>query len=64
MGSKVVGKWLTTPRSAVIAVYAQDRGDYNTWDYEARYGDLVKTGEWHVFCGHMVAPTYSLKKKT
>lgn len=44
------------PREAVMAAYAQDRGDYNTWDYETRYGDLPREGEagWH--CGDFSAP--------
>lgn len=31
-----------SPREAVIAAYAQSRGDNNTWDYEKRYGKMVK----------------------
>src|SRR5690606_1611525 len=31
-------------REAVIAAYAQSQGDYNTWDYERRYGALVIRG--------------------
>jgi hypothetical protein len=38
-------------RTAVVASYAQDRGDYETWDYETRYGPLVVAGRWHWFCG-------------
>lgn len=30
------------PREAVIAAYAQDRGDWNTADYEKKYGPHVK----------------------
>lgn len=33
------------PRQAVIAAYAQDRGDNHTWDYETRYGSRVVEGE-------------------
>lgn len=30
-------------RAAVIASFAQvERGDWNTWDYEAKYGALAK----------------------
>lgn len=36
------------PREAVIAAYAQSRGDFNTWDYEKRYGKLVEKGRWTV----------------
>lgn len=35
------------PRKAVIAAYAQSFKDYNTWDYERRYGHLVLVGK---FC--------------
>lgn len=37
-------------RSAVNAAYAQSRGDYNTLDYDARYGDLPREGRygWHI----------------
>lgn len=31
-------------REAVIAAYAQSRGDFNTWDYEERYGAKVVCG--------------------
>ena len=30
-----------SPREAVIAYYAQNRDDFNTWDYEKRYGSLA-----------------------
>lgn len=33
-----------SPREAVIAAYAQSRGDFNTWDYEERYGAKVVRG--------------------
>jgi hypothetical protein len=39
------------PRQAVIAAYAQEKGDYSTWAYEQKYGPLVEAGE-HIFlCG-------------
>jgi hypothetical protein len=40
-GDKLI--YTCTPREAVIAAYAQSRGDFNAWDYEQRYGVLVKT---------------------
>lgn len=40
---------------AVINAYAQDRGDFNTWDYEDRYGDLVVEAEHTVRCGDFSA---------
>ncbi len=31
------------PKEAVIAAYAQSKlQDFNTWDYDAKYGELVK----------------------
>ena len=45
-----------SPREAVIAAYAQAKGDWNTWDYEKRYDYLVEEalhtflcGDWSVF---------------
>jgi hypothetical protein len=40
-----------TAKEAVIAAFAQDRGDWNSWDYETRYAHLVQHGHWHFFCG-------------
>lgn len=34
-----------SPRQAVIAAYAQDHNDWNTWDYEKRYGQLVESSQ-------------------
>jgi hypothetical protein len=45
-------------REAVIAAYAQSKGDFSTWDYEARYGKLVRfsgTGNRTVSCGDFAA---------
>lgn len=36
--------YTTDAVSAVIAAYAQARGDYNTWDYRQRYEALVTRG--------------------
>lgn len=36
---------------AVIAAFAQERGDYNTWEYARKYGQTVETGTCHFFCG-------------
>jgi hypothetical protein len=46
-----------TPRQAVIAAYAQSRNDWNTWDYEGRYGTLVTEGKRTVACGDFCART-------
>lgn len=40
-----------SPRRAVICAFAQERGDWNTWDYETRYGDRVEVGRQTVACG-------------
>lgn len=46
------------PREAVIAAYAQNLrpnpsviGDWNTWQYEERYGHLVVEGKFCISCG-------------
>lgn len=44
-----------SPREAVIAAYAQSRGDYSTWEYEGRYGGLVILGNLTVACGDFCA---------
>lgn len=39
------------PREAVIAAYAQyNLNDYNTWDYENKYGKEVEVGNWFFYC--------------
>ena len=50
-----VGTWTCDPRSAVIAAHAQDRKDYSTWDYEARYGASVIASERGYACGDFYA---------
>ena len=44
-----------SPREAVIAAHAQARGDWNTWDYEKRYGHLVTEGRRVITCGDFTA---------
>lgn len=44
-----------SPRRAVMAAHAQDHGDYETWNYETRYGDLVTDRRYFVFCGNFAA---------
>ena len=34
-----------TPRLAVLSAYAQSLKDWNTWDYEKRYGHLLLEGK-------------------
>ena len=46
------------PREAVIAAYAQSKGDWNTWDYEKKYAHLVRfsgTNDRTVSCGDFAA---------
>lgn len=43
------------PRKAVIAAHAQSLRDYNTWDYEKKYGGLVFENEQTVRCGNFTA---------
>lgn len=44
------------PREAVIGGHAQmEKNDWNTWDYEKKYGHLVKFGEVSVICGNCSA---------
>ena len=40
-----------SPRESVIAAYAQERNDWNTWDYGKKYGGLVEEGKLHFLCG-------------
>jgi hypothetical protein len=35
-------EYTTLPRAAVIAAYAQSRGDWNTWQYEEKYAAFVR----------------------
>ena len=42
------------PRDAVIAAYAQEHGDYNSWDYQ-KYESLVTVGFITVACGNWCA---------
>lgn len=44
-----------TPRKAVMAAYAQARGDMNSWDYESRYGHETWEGRQSVHCGDWAA---------
>lgn len=39
------------PRQAVMAAYAQERNDWETWNYEKKYGHLIRWGMSHVSCG-------------
>ena len=41
-----------SPEQTAMAAYAQQHGDWNTWDYEAKYKHLVKkTGLLKCGCG-------------
>ena len=41
VGTLVAREYSCSPREAVIAAYAQSKGDWNTWEYEEKYGALV-----------------------
>lgn len=44
------------PEQAVVAAHVQTVGkDYNTWNYPARYGHLVRRGRRVVTCGDHTA---------
>lgn len=40
-----------SPQEAVIAAYAQEHGDYNTWEYFDKYKVLVERGKLTITCG-------------
>lgn len=40
-----------SPKQAVIAAYAQSKGDWNTWQYDEHYGHLLEQGKQTVLCG-------------
>ena len=44
-----------TPREAVIAAHAQERGDWATWDYRKKYDARVRMGHKTVACGDWTA---------
>jgi hypothetical protein len=43
------------PRDAVIAAYAQARGDWSTWTYSTRYSALVEPTARGFCCGDFAA---------
>jgi hypothetical protein len=43
-----------SPEEAVIAAYAQSRGNFNTWTY-GQYRSLLRYGRISVACGDFVA---------
>lgn len=45
-----------TPEEAVVAAYAQEHDDWNTWDYKRRYGHQVSRTLHFVACGSWTAP--------
>ena len=49
------------PEQAVIAAYAQSRGDWNTWDY-GKYRKYLRYGQYSVACGDFSA-LLSVKKR-
>lgn len=53
-----------TPVEAVIAAYAQEKGDWNTWNYRRLYSHLVRTGRFSVGCGDWTALIEEVKPCT
>ncbi len=61
-----------TPRKAVICAYAQERGDWNTWNYEYRYahvveivdigggGSVMRCGDWEAD-NHIIKPVEPMR---
>jgi len=49
-------RWYTCDHhKAVRAAYAQERGDWNTWQYAERYDRLITEGKATVSCGDWTA---------
>jgi len=39
------------PKEAVVCAYAQSKGDFNTWNYDSKYSNLVEESELCYLCG-------------
>jgi hypothetical protein len=50
------------PLDAVIAAYAQEHNDWNTWEYFIRYNHLVEVGQRVLFCGDWYTTYSGLRK--
>lgn len=48
-------EYVLAPEDAVIAAFAQSRGDWSTWDYRTRYSGQVVTGAVCVTIGNWSA---------
>lgn len=48
-------RYSCSPREAVISAHAQSLGDWNTWGYQTRYGNMTAFGKYTVSCGDMCA---------
>lgn len=44
-----------SPQEAVIAAFAQSKGDWNTWDYKEKYSHLLLEGEFTFGCKNFAA---------
>jgi len=51
LATRKIVTYTCTPREAVIAAYAQERKDWNTWQYSERYDRLVEEGQWTFLIG-------------
>ncbi len=44
-------RYTCPPKESVVCAHAQSLGDYNTWDYDSKYGHLVEEGKYTYLCG-------------
>jgi hypothetical protein len=51
LATRQIITYTCTPRMAVICAYAQERKDFNSWDYEKRYGSMVEKGQYTFLIG-------------
>lgn len=43
------------PAHAVMCAHAQECGNFNTWEYVAKYAQKIFRGMWTVSCGDWIA---------
>ena len=48
-GSKQI--YSCKPKEAVACAYAQSKGDFNTWNYDSKYSNLVEESNFCYLCG-------------
>ncbi len=57
LATGVIIDYSCSPEDAVIAAYAQERKDWNTWNYRKKYSNLIERGKVSVLCGDWAALT-------